>query len=93
MRRCLVGSGPINKPKTPPADAAKADDDADAFLASVQFPDDCSPSDEEEMKLTLARLEEWERTRIGVPWEDVKAWLQARRTNPNAPRPIPRKSS
>jgi hypothetical protein len=37
------------------------------------------------------RLAEFDRTRIGVPWDDVKAWLQSWGTSNALPTPRPRK--
>ena len=37
------------------------------------------------------RLAEFERTRMGVPWDEVKAWLQSWGTPHVLPRPTPRK--
>ena len=37
------------------------------------------------------RLAEFERTREGVPWEEVRAWMQSWGTPDELPRPHPRK--
>ena len=37
------------------------------------------------------RLEEFERTREGVPWEEVRAWMQSWGTGSELPPPKPRK--
>ena len=37
------------------------------------------------------RLREFERTRMGVPWEDVKVWLESWGTPNELPPPKPRK--
>lgn len=37
------------------------------------------------------RLAEWREHRLGVPADEVHAWLNARRTDPNAPRPEARR--
>lgn len=37
------------------------------------------------------RLAEFERTRMGVPWDEVKAWMQSWRMPNELPPPKPRK--
>lgn len=37
------------------------------------------------------RLAEFERTRMGVPWEEVKAWMESWGTANELPPPKPRK--
>jgi hypothetical protein len=37
------------------------------------------------------RLAEFERTRMGVPWDEVKAWMQSWGKPGELPRPKPRK--
>ena len=37
------------------------------------------------------RLAEFRRTREGVPWEEVKTWMQSWRTPNELPPPQPRK--
>jgi hypothetical protein len=37
------------------------------------------------------RLAEFERTRMGVPWDEVKAWMESWRTANELPPPKPRK--
>jgi predicted transcriptional regulator len=37
------------------------------------------------------RLAEFERTRMGVPWENVKAWVESWGTSKELPMPQPRK--
>jgi len=37
------------------------------------------------------RLAEFERTRIGLPWDEVKAWMQSWGKPNELPRPKPRK--
>ena len=37
------------------------------------------------------RLAEFERTRMGVPWDDVKVWLESWGTPNELPPPKPRK--
>jgi hypothetical protein len=38
------------------------------------------------------RLAEFERTRMAVPWDEVKAWLQSWGTPNELPKPKPRKT-
>jgi hypothetical protein len=37
------------------------------------------------------RLAEFERARMGVPWDEVKAWMESWGTSNEAPTPKPRK--
>jgi hypothetical protein len=39
----------------------------------------------------LRRLREFERTRMGVPWDEVKAWMQSWGKPNELPPPKPRK--
>jgi hypothetical protein len=39
----------------------------------------------------LRRLREFERTRMGVPWEEVKAWMESWGKQNELPRPKPRR--
>jgi predicted transcriptional regulator len=39
----------------------------------------------------LRRLREFERTRMGVPWDEVKAWMQSWGAPNELPPPKPRK--
>jgi hypothetical protein len=38
-----------------------------------------------------SRLAEFERTRMGVPWDEIKIWMQSRCTPNELPPPKPRK--
>jgi predicted transcriptional regulator len=38
-----------------------------------------------------SRLAEFERTRMGVPWDEVKAWMESWGTANELPPPKPRK--
>jgi hypothetical protein len=49
------------------------------------------PWSAEAMEQDARRLAEFERTRIGVPWDDVKAWMESWGTPNELPRPMPRK--
>ena len=37
------------------------------------------------------RLAEFERTRLGVPWEEIKLWMETWGTTAEGPPPEPRK--
>ena len=37
------------------------------------------------------RLEEFDRTRMGVPWDEIKAWMETWGTAAERPPPVPRK--
>jgi hypothetical protein len=37
------------------------------------------------------RLEEFDRTRMGVPWDEVRAWMETWGTAVERPPPVPRK--
>jgi len=37
------------------------------------------------------RIEEFERTRMGVPWEEIRSWMETWGTAAERPPPIPRK--
>jgi predicted transcriptional regulator len=74
------------------------------FLADIAINESALPADLAEMRAkgegpwspeALAEdqrvLEEFERTRLGVPWEDVKAWMESWGTPNELPTPQPRK--
>jgi hypothetical protein len=37
------------------------------------------------------RLEEFERTRMGVPWDEIRSWMETWGTDAERPPPAPRK--
>jgi hypothetical protein len=37
------------------------------------------------------RLDEFERTRMGVPWDEIRSWMETWGTDAERPPPIPRK--
>ena len=37
------------------------------------------------------RLEEFERTRMGVPWDEIRSWMETWGTASERPPPVPRK--
>jgi len=45
------------------------------------------PEQADEYLLTMERLRRFEETRMGIPLEEVRKWMLARRENPNAPCP------
>ena len=49
------------------------------------------PWSAEVLKEDARRIAEFERTRMGMPWHDVKAWLQSWGTPNELPPPKPRK--
>jgi hypothetical protein len=49
------------------------------------------PWSPEAMQRDAFRLAEFERTRMGVPWDDVKRWMQSWGKPDELPRPKPRK--
>lgn len=50
------------------------------------------PAEEaEEFLITMERLRRFRETRMGVPWEEVKAWLERLEAEPDAPCPPARK--
>ena len=57
----------------------------------VDFPPEWDTTDEEEMRITLERLEEFRRTGLGYTLEDVRAWFEALDRDPTSPCPPPRK--
>jgi hypothetical protein len=74
----LVAELAGNEPLLPP--------DLSEMRASSQGPWSSESLAEDER-----RLAEFDRTRIGVPWDDVKAWLQSWGTSNVLPTPRPRK--
>lgn len=49
------------------------------------------PWSPEALEEDARRLAEFERTRIGVPWDEIKAWMQSWGTPNELPTPKPRK--
>ena len=49
------------------------------------------PWSPESLEEDARRLAEFERTRMGVPWDEVKAWMQSWGTPKQLPAPKPRK--
>ena len=50
------------------------------------------PWSPEPMERDAVRLAEFERTRMGVPWDDIKRWMQSWDKPDEPPRPKPRKA-
>ena len=74
------------------------------FLADLACNEEALPSDLAEMRAKgegpwspesleedARRLAEFERTRVGVPWEEVKAWMESWGTANELPAPKPRR--
>src|SRR5712672_2756098 len=74
------------------------------FLADIACNDEALPADlaelrakgegpwsPEVLKEDVRRLAEFERTRMGVPCEEVKAWMESWDTRNELPAPKPRK--
>jgi hypothetical protein len=57
------------------------------LLADIACNDEVLPADLGEMR---ARGE-FERTRMGVPWEEIRAWMESWGTRSELPTPKPRK--
>jgi hypothetical protein len=49
------------------------------------------PWSPEAMEEDERRLAEFERTRMGVPWDEIKAWMESWGKPDQLPRPQPRK--
>jgi hypothetical protein len=49
------------------------------------------PWSPEELEEDARRLAEFEQTRMGVPWDEVRAWLESWGKPNELPRPTPRK--
>ena len=49
------------------------------------------PWSPETLEEDARRLAEFQRTRIGVPWDEVKAWMDSWGTQNELPPPLPRK--
>lgn len=61
-----------------------------ADLAALRANDE-GPWSQENLDEDARRLAEFECTRMGVPWDEVKAWLASWGTAQELPRPKPRK--
>jgi hypothetical protein len=72
---------------------------ADLAWASESLPPDLQemcdkgegPWSPEVLAEDVRRFEEFQRTRIGLPWDEVKAWMQSWGTPDELPPPKPRK--
>ena len=60
--------------------------DPDDINADMPMVSDCCPTAED-----ARRLAEFQRTREGIPWEEVKAWMQSWGKPDELPPPKPRK--
>jgi predicted transcriptional regulator len=72
------------------ADIACNEEALPADLADLRAKGE-GPWSAEVLEEDARRLREFERTRMGVPWEDVKAWLESWGTPNELPPPKPRK--
>jgi hypothetical protein len=57
----------------------------------IAFPPEWDTTPEEEDRIALERLEEFERTGLGYTLDDVRAWFDALDRDPTIPCPPPRK--
>ena len=72
------------------ADLACNEEALPADLADMRAKGE-GPWSPETLEEDARRLAEFERTRMGVPWEEVKAWMESWGTANELPRPKPRK--
>jgi hypothetical protein len=72
------------------ADIACNEEVLPADLAAMRASGE-GPWSAEALEEDSQRLAEFERTRMGVPWDEVKAWLQSWGTEKKIPPPRPRK--
>jgi hypothetical protein len=72
------------------ADIAANEQSLPADLAELRAKGE-GPWSSEVLEEDARRLVEFERTRIGVPWDDVKVWLESWGTSNELPPPKPRK--
>jgi predicted transcriptional regulator len=72
--------------------AVRKGQDAAAVVAdAVELLDSIIEMDGPDVQEDIRRLEEFERTGIGVPGAEVKAWIDSWGTTNELPRPQPRK--
>ena len=72
------------------ADMACNEEVLPADLAAMRASGE-GPWSPESLEEDARRLAEFDRTRMGVPWDEVKAWLQSWGTPNELPAPKPRK--
>ena len=72
------------------ADIAANDEALPGELAELRAKGE-GPWSPEVLEEDARRLAEFERTRMGVPWDDVKVWLESWGTPNELPPPRPRK--
>ena len=73
-----------------PADLACNEEVLPAELAEMRSNSE-GPWSSEALEEDARRLAEFERTRIGVPWDEVKAWMESWGTANELPPPKPRR--
>lgn len=57
----------------------------------IAFGDDPALLNDEGLEEDLAAVAEFERSGVGIPWEDVRDWLRSIGTDTELPRPTARK--
>jgi hypothetical protein len=72
------------------ADIARNGETLPADLADMRA-EGLGPWSTESLEEDLRRLAEFERTRMGVPWDEVKGWMTSWGTANELPPPKPRK--
>lgn len=72
------------------ADMACNEDGLPADLAEMRANGE-GPWSPQSLQEDAQRLAEFERTRMGVPWDDVKSWMESWGTPHELPPPKPRK--
>ena len=60
-------------------------------LALNDTADDDNPWSPAAFQEDARRLEEFDRTRMGVPWDEIRSWMETWGTAGERPPPIPRK--
>jgi hypothetical protein len=72
------------------ADIANSDEISSGEVAELRAKGR-GPWSPEGLEEDALRLAEFERTRVGVPWDEIKAWMETWGTSAELPPPIPRK--
>ena len=65
--------------------------EAQKWLTADMRAESKGPWSPETLEEDARRLAEFERTRLGVPWDEVKAWMQSWGAPSELPAPKPRK--
>jgi hypothetical protein len=69
---------------------ASGEDPASAYLGGTGAIDN-NPWSPEAFEEDARRLAEFDRTRMGVPWDEIKSWMETWGTPAEGPPPVPRK--